>query len=151
MTWLAIFSLQSEFHHPSFSLNCFFLLPSMYSITPKQVDVLVVGAGLSGLRAALMVQAAGYSCAVVEAIDRVGGKTLSVPSNPGSSGVNDIGAAWINDTTQKEMYQLLKKYGLHGEVQFAEGMSVMQLPNTSILHPHGELPVISSSNTRFIL
>lgn len=116
----------------------------MSSITPKQVDVLVVGAGLSGLRAALKVQAAGYSCAVVEAIDRVGGKTLSVPSNPGNPGVNDIGAAWINDTTQKEMYQLLKKYGLHGEVQRAEGMSVMQLPDTSILHPHGELPVISS-------
>lgn len=48
--------------------------------TPKQADVVVVGAGLSGLRAALKVQAAGLSCIVVEAIDRVGGKTLTVPS-----------------------------------------------------------------------
>lgn len=109
--------------------------------TPKQADVLVVGAGLSGLRAALGVQASGLSCIVVEAIDRVGGKTLTVPSKHSGPGVSDIGGAWINDTSQSEMYQLLQKYGLHGEVQRAEGMNLVQVPDGIIAHPHDSLPV----------
>lgn len=72
----------------------------------KTVDVVVIGAGLSGLRAALGVQAAGLSYAVVEAIDRVGGKTLTVPSKKSGPGVNDVGAAWINDTTQSKFINL---------------------------------------------
>lgn len=108
------------------------------------VDVLVVGAGLSGLRAALDVQKAGLSCIVLEATDRVGGKTLTVPSKPTGPGVNDIGGAWINDTTQSEMCRLLQKYNLQGEVQRTEGMSLLQLPEGTIAHPHDELPVINS-------
>lgn len=108
---------------------------------PKEVDVLVVGAGLSGLRAALDVQAAGLSCIVVEANDRVGGKTLSVQSKPSGPGVNDLGAAWINDTTQPEMYQMLQKYGLHREVQRADGISLLQTSVGIIPHPYGTLPV----------
>lgn len=108
---------------------------------PKEVDVLVVGAGLSGLRAALDVQTAGLSCIVVEANDRVGGKTLSVPSKLNGPGVNDIGAAWINDTSQSEMYGLLCKYGLHGEIQRAEGMNLSLNAEGVITYPHGTLPV----------
>ncbi|KAK4183585.1 hypothetical protein QBC35DRAFT_507801 [Podospora australis] len=46
----------------------------------KEYDVVVIGACLSGLQAAVNIQPAGLSCAVLEAIDRVGGK-LS-PSAP---------------------------------------------------------------------
>ena len=115
--------------------------------TPKQADVIVVGAGLSGLRAALEVQATGLSCIVVEAIDRVGGKTLTVPSKQSGPGVNDIGGAWINDTSQTEMYKLLQKYGLHGEAQRAKGMSLLQIPEGILAHPHDSLPVIPLSDT----
>jgi monoamine oxidase len=72
--------------------------------TRESVDVVVIGAGLSGLQAALTIQAMGFSCAVVEAIDRVRGKTLTLASKKSVPGVNNIGAAWINDTTQSEMY-----------------------------------------------
>jgi monoamine oxidase len=44
-------------------------------------------------------------------MDRVGGKTLSVQASPGSEGVLDMGAAWINDTTQSEIYNLAKEFG----------------------------------------
>lgn len=105
------------------------------------MDVVVIGAGLSGLRAALLIQAAGFSCAVVEAIDRVGGKTLSLPSKKSGPGVNDVGAAWINDTTQSEMYTLVQKYGLQGEVQMDSGNDVWEHDDGVILSPHGVLPV----------
>ncbi|KAH6661523.1 amine oxidase B [Verticillium dahliae] len=42
-------------------------------------DLIVVGAGLSGLQAAYSAQQAGLSVAVIEARDRVGGKTWTVP------------------------------------------------------------------------
>src|SRR6201996_2089794 len=59
----------------------------------QSVDVVVVGAGLSGLKAAYDVQKAGYSCLVVEARDRVGGKTFSVDPL-GQEKYVDVGAAW---------------------------------------------------------
>ncbi|KAB8271284.1 hypothetical protein BDV30DRAFT_250105 [Aspergillus minisclerotigenes] len=107
----------------------------------KTVDVVVIGAGLSGLRAALGVQAAGLSYAVVEAIDRVGGKTLTVPSKKSGPGVNDVGAAWINDTTQSEIYKLVQKYGLQVETQEIPGHDIFQGPEGCVLLKHGELPV----------
>ncbi|OOO07998.1 amine oxidase [Aspergillus oryzae] len=107
----------------------------------KTVDVVVIGAGLSGLRAALGVQAAGLSYAVVEAIDRVGGKTLTVPSKKSGPGVNDVGAAWINDTTQSEIYKLVQKYGLQVETQEIPGHDIFQSPEGCVLFKHGELPV----------
>lgn len=107
--------------------------------------MVVIGAGLSGLRAALLIQAAGFSCAVIEAIDRVGGKTLTLPSKKSGPGVNDVGAAWINDTTQTEMYKLLQKYGLQGEVQMDSGKDVWEHDGGVILSPHGVLPVSLSS------
>jgi monoamine oxidase len=74
------------------------------------VDVVVVGGGLSGLQAAHDIQRAGYSCVVLEARERVGGKTWSQPTKGGS--VVDVGAAWINDSNQSKMYALAKRFDL---------------------------------------
>ena len=58
----------------------------------RDVDVAVVGAGLSGLAAARDVDAAGLSVLVTEARDRVGGRTL----NASVAGVNvDLGGTFI--------------------------------------------------------
>ncbi|MEQ8734000.1 MAG: NAD(P)/FAD-dependent oxidoreductase [Rhodospirillaceae bacterium] len=48
-----------------------------------EVDVLVVGAGLSGLFAATMLEDAGVSVAVVEGRDRVGGRVYTLYDIPG--------------------------------------------------------------------
>jgi monoamine oxidase len=59
-------------------------------------DVAVVGAGLSGLTAALRLQEAGRSVVVLEARERVGGRTLNEPIGEGQ--VVELGGQWVGPT-----------------------------------------------------
>lgn len=78
-------------------------------------DVVVVGAGFSGLQAACSAQQTGLSVVVVEARDRVGGKSWSIPLSNGR-GVADLGAAWVNDTLQPRIWSYIKRFGLADRV-----------------------------------
>lgn len=111
------------------------------SSEPKNAyDVVVVGAGLSGLQAAQSIQAAGFKVCVLEAIDRVGGKTLTAKSC--EKGFNDLGASWINDTNQSEMFKLYQRYGLETETQRACGDTLIQSTEGDVVKvPYGQLPV----------
>jgi len=66
---------------------------------PRHADVVVVGAGLSGLMAATDVAAKGKSVIVVEARDRVGGRTLN--HQLGGGKVVEIGGQWVGPTQTK--------------------------------------------------
>lgn len=59
-------------------------------------DVIVIGAGLSGLNAALMLENMGYRVTVLEGRDRVGGRVFTLDDVPGSpeSGGNEIGSSY---------------------------------------------------------
>lgn len=106
----------------------------------KSVDVIIIGAGLSGLQAATDLQAAGLSTLNLEAKDRVGGKTYSVSN--GRKGTVDVGAAWINDTTQRRMYALSQKFGIDVVVQRSTGLDIQQQEDGSVdLLPFGEVKV----------
>lgn len=110
---------------------------------PQVVDVVVVGAGLSGLTAASQVQQAGFSCAVVEARDRVGGKTWSVDSQ-GTGKTVDAGAAWINDTNQSEVFQLAKSLDSDLVMQKTTGKIVQQdLDGQISVFEYGGVPEVS--------
>lgn len=107
-------------------------------------DVVVVGAGLSGLQAAYSAQQAGLSVAVVEARNRVGGKVWSVPL-ASKRGMADLGAAWVNDTLQRRIWAYVEKFGLHVVKQRLEGKAVMQRENRErIVFPYGITPEVSS-------
>ena len=60
---------------------------------PKRAEVVVVGAGLAGLTAARLLHTAGVDVAVLEARERVGGRTLN-HHLPGDR-VIEVGGQWV--------------------------------------------------------
>lgn len=106
-------------------------------------DVIVVGAGLSGLQAAYSAQQAGLSVVVVEARDRVGGKVWSVPLASGR-GFADLGAAWVNLETQSRIASYTKRFNLEVVKQRIVGQAVMQVSKDKRLEfPFGITPDVS--------
>lgn len=112
------------------------------SAKQQQVDVVIIGAGLAGLAAAEHVRRAGLSCVVLEARDRVGGKTWSAPLAKGD-GVIDLGAAWINDTNQSRMIALARRFGAELIEQNTTGQCALQDFEGQVSEfPYGELPKV---------
>jgi len=112
---------------------------------PQHTDVIVIGAGLSGLTAAAALHEAGVKVLVLEARDRVGGKTWSHELN---GGIVDMGAAWMNDTNQSRVYALVKRFGLETIVQNTEGGVVMHdLDGGSHVFGYGAVPVVCPSDS----
>lgn len=88
---------------------------------PKKVDVVVVGAGLSGLVATRDLLDRGIDALCVEARDRVGGRILNHRLRSG--GVIEEGAAFVGPT-QGRIVALAEQLGVETFLQHNEGNSV---------------------------
>ena len=87
------------------------------------VDLAVVGAGLAGLAAARHAVARGHSVVVLEARDRVGGRTLNEPIGDGK--VVEVGGQWIGPT-QHRLRELADELGVATFPTFGDGESAIE-------------------------
>ncbi len=96
----------------------------------RDADVIVVGAGLSGLYAARELERAGLQPLILEASDRTGGRILTESPIPGIP--LEIGAQWIGDTHVR-MHRLAAELGVETFAQYDDGDTKYELCGSGVL------------------
>lgn len=87
------------------------------------MDVIVIGAGFAGLTAATRLQDAGCAVTVLEARDRVGGRTKAGEL---AGRTIDLGGMWLGPS-QTRLAGLAEKFSVATYVTPLEGMNVMRI------------------------
>jgi monoamine oxidase len=102
----------------------------------REVDVVIVGAGLAGLAAARALTAAGREVVVLEGRDRVGGRTLNERVGDGAADVVELGGQWVGPKHAR-LLALARELGVEtypthtvGESLFAWGGNVKRYRGT---------------------
>jgi monoamine oxidase len=88
----------------------------------QRADVVVVGAGFSGLTAARAVAKAGKKAVVLEARNRVGGR---VKTGTIAGRTVDVGGMWAA-ATQTRILELIKEFGFELVPQFEAGKNITE-------------------------
>ncbi|MCP5082841.1 MAG: FAD-dependent oxidoreductase [Alphaproteobacteria bacterium] len=90
-----------------------------------KLDVIVIGAGLSGLASALLAVEAGKTVRVLEAHAKPGGRIRSVFDERTNAFVADLGPSWVWPAFQPVIGRWLEKLGLETFAQFDAGEAVL--------------------------
>lgn len=94
---------------------------------PELFDVIIIGGGFSGLAAAKKIHQAHKTFLLLEARDRVGGRTHTNYFDDGT--YCDVGGQWIGPT-QDRMYELCREHGVDWYETYNEGKNIIDLNNT---------------------
>lgn len=103
-------------------------------------DVAVIGGGLAGLTAAREVERSGHSAIVIEARDRVGGRTLNHPLD-GTDHVVEVGGQWVGPT-QTHALALIRELGLELHPTHSEGHNLVDWNGRPVKYK-GSIPRIN--------
>ncbi|GAA1422154.1 NAD(P)/FAD-dependent oxidoreductase [Agrococcus citreus] len=101
------------------------------------VDVVVVGAGPAGLSAATAIVEAGMTVAVLEARDRVGGRTWTEHVD---GAMLELGGQWISPH-QTVLLETIERLGLETFQRYRDGESVYVLPDGEARRYTGDFPI----------
>jgi monoamine oxidase len=105
----------------------------------RETDVVVVGAGLAGLSAGRALQAGATDVLLLEARDRVGGRTLNEEIGDGK--VVEIGGQWVGPG-QKRVLELIEELGLETFPTYGEGHNLFER-NGRLRRYKGTIPKMS--------
>ena len=112
---------------------------SSLDMVAEQVDVVVVGAGLAGLVTARQLTRSGRSVRVVEARDRVGGRTYDRVLDDGAR--VELGGQWIGPT-QDRIAALASELGLPTFPTYNQGENLLDLAGRQKRYK-GAIPMIN--------
>jgi monoamine oxidase len=99
----------------------------------QRADVVIVGAGFSGLAAARQLHAAGHSVAIVEARDVVGGRTRNA-SIAGGKYIAELGGEFVGPT-QDRILALARAVNVPTFDVYNSGQSVYAVRGTRAFYP----------------
>ena len=111
----------------------------MTSVVPRvrNVHTAIVGAGLSGLAAAKVLVAAGRDVVVLEARERVGGRSYTI--DRGGFAI-DLGGQWVGPT-QDRVLGLARELGIATFPQYKEGARLLELDG-ALSRYRGTIPAV---------
>ncbi|EGG24512.1 amine oxidase [Cavenderia fasciculata] len=101
-------------------------------------DCIVIGGGVAGLRCATLLHQQKKSVLVLEARDRIGGRTYGIEYN---DYMWDVGGQWVGPT-QDRLYSLIKECGQHTFPQQQQGKKVIEIDGKTSVYS-GLIPPVS--------
>lgn len=111
----------------------------------REPDVIVVGAGVTGLYAARLIERAGFSVQVFEARDRVGGR---LHGEVVEGVTREYGGQWIAPY-QTAILALVEELGLSTFSRHRAGHDVFLAGGQRVIHGHDEFPLSAEADAAF--